>query len=102
MLNRLELKNLTVRYGHNILVKDLSGSFSRGRLNLVVGRAGSGKSTLLRVLAGFHKEFDGSVEVDGAAFEPSGNISLAFQNPEALFFNGTVEEEVGYALSMSR
>jgi len=102
MLNRLELKNITVRYGHDVLLKNLCGSFSRGRLNLVVGRAGSGKSTLLRVLAGFHNEYDGSIEADGEAFTPSGNISLTFQNPEALFFNGTVEDEVGYALAMRK
>jgi energy-coupling factor transporter ATP-binding protein EcfA2 len=102
MLERLELKDLTVRYGRNILLKNLCGSFSRRQINLVVGRAGSGKSTLLRVLAGFHKEYEGSVLADGQVFEPSGNISLAFQNPEALFFNGTVAEEVGYALKMRK
>ncbi len=102
MLERLELKNLSVRYGSNVLLENLCGSFSRGHINLVVGRAGSGKSTLLRVLAGFHKEFSGSIEADGAVFDPSGNISLAFQNPEALFFNGTVEDEVGYALKMRK
>lgn len=102
MFENLALNNLTVRYGSHVLLKNLCGSFSRGQINLVVGRAGSGKSTLLRVLAGFHKEYDGSVEADGVTFVPSGNISLAFQNPEALFFNGTVEDEVGYALKMRR
>jgi len=102
MFDKLELKNLSVKYGSDVLLKDLCGSFSRGHINLVIGRAGSGKSTLLRVLAGFHKEYDGVIEVDGTVFEPSGNVSLAFQNPEALFFNGTVEEEVGYALKMRK
>jgi energy-coupling factor transporter ATP-binding protein EcfA2 len=102
MIEKLDLKNLSVRYGSHVLLNNLCGSFSRGQINLVVGRAGSGKSTLLRVLAGFHKEYDGSIEADGAAFAPSGNISLAFQNPEALFFNGTVEDEVGYALKMRK
>lgn len=102
MLDKLHLDNLSIRYGRVNLLENLSGSFARGRINLVVGRAGSGKSTLLRTLSGFHKDFTGTILADDQIFDPSGNISLVFQNPEALFFNGSVGEEVGYALKMRK
>lgn len=100
MFDKLHLDNLSISYGRLNLLANLSGSFVRGRINLIVGRAGSGKSTLLRTLAGFHKDFTGSILADDKVFAPHGNISLVFQNPEALFFNGSVGEEVGYALKM--
>ncbi|HAE39340.1 MAG TPA: hypothetical protein DCG57_11975 [Candidatus Riflebacteria bacterium] len=99
-ITEIRLQNLTVKYGDATLLENLCGSFKRGQVNLIVGRAGSGKSTLLRTLAGFHKEFSGIVMAEELSFNPSGNVSLVFQNPEALFFNGTVGEEVGYALKM--
>ena len=99
-LKELKLQNVTVKYGRITLLENLCGSFARGRLNLIVGRAGSGKSTLLRALAGFHREFSGAITADDDVFNPSGNISLVFQDPEALFFNGSVGEEVSYALKM--
>lgn len=99
-ITELKLQNLTVKYGNATLLENLCGSFTRGQINLIVGRAGSGKSTLLRTLAGFHQEFSGDVMAEELPFNPSGNISLVFQNPEALFFNGTVGEEVSYALKM--
>ncbi|MBU1106899.1 MAG: energy-coupling factor ABC transporter ATP-binding protein [Candidatus Riflebacteria bacterium] len=99
-VTELKLNNIKVKYGSATLLDNLCGNFTRGQLNLIVGRAGSGKSTLLRTIAGFHKEFSGSIMADDKAFDPSGNISLVFQNPEALFFNGSVGEEVGYALKM--
>ena len=34
-------------------------------------------------------------------FEPEGNVALAFQNPEALFFNSTVFEEISYSLTVA-
>lgn len=100
MLDRLELKELSLCYGKKNLLENLSGSFARGQLNLIVGRAGSGKSTLLRTLAGFHQDFTGKILADDQLFKADGNISLAFQNPETLFFNGSVGEEVAFALKM--
>jgi energy-coupling factor transporter ATP-binding protein EcfA2 len=102
IINELRLQELTVRYGRQSLLNHLNGSFARGRINLIVGRAGSGKSTLLRAIAGFHKDYSGRIVAGEADFEPAGNISLVFQNPETLFFNGSVGEEVAYALKMRK
>ena len=100
MNTKLELKNLTVSYGGKPVAENLNGSFASGRLNLLVGRAGSGKSSLLLTIAGFHLEHSGQIIYDGAIFQPAGNFSLTFQNPESLFFNTSVGDEVEYSLRM--
>lgn len=94
----LNLNNITVRYGSKELIGNLSGSFRSGALNLILGRAGSGKTTLLRLIAGFHSEYSGHLCLNQEKFNAQGNLSLAFQDPETLFFTGSVAEEVGFAL----
>ena len=100
MTEFLHLDGLTILYDGRKIVSDVTGRFRCGAVNLIVGRAGSGKSSLLLTIAGFHKEFSGKILDDSGAFKPQGNYSLAFQNPESLFFNPTVGDEVEFALRM--
>lgn len=98
MIAKLSLENLQLKYGKNRIGGPINAEFRPGRLNLIVGRAGSGKSTLLKAIAGFHRQYHGSILADGEKFVAEGNIALAFQNPENLFFNPKVGEEVCFAL----
>lgn len=100
MINKLTLQNFCVSYGTKSVIDAMNGEFFVGAVNLVVGRAGSGKSSLLLAMAGFHKEFSGSIATDGEKFIPDGNFSLTFQNPESLFFNPTVGDEIEFSLRM--
>lgn len=102
MFNKLLLQDISAYFGSRAILQNLSGEFTSGKPNLVVGRAGSGKSTLLQVISGFHKPRTGKIFLDEQLFVPEGNFSLVFQNPETLFFNATVAEEVGYSLKMRR
>jgi energy-coupling factor transporter ATP-binding protein EcfA2 len=95
---KLSLHNIDVFYGNKIILKNLNHVFESGKINLIVGRAGCGKSTLLLSLSGFHKEFSGSIMLDDSHFEPDGNFSLAFQNPEQLFFHSDLGSEVCFGL----
>lgn len=80
-----------------------------GRMTLVAGPSGSGKSTLLRALNGLVPHFtggrvSGSVTVAGhdpvtegpAAMAP--RVGFVFQDPEAQFVTGQVEDEIAFAL----
>jgi energy-coupling factor transporter ATP-binding protein EcfA2 len=102
MSELLLIEDLELKYGKRILCGPINCSFTQGKINLVVGRAGAGKSTLLKMIAGFHNDYSGSVKLGGEKFNPSGNIALAFQSPENLFFNPTVNEEVCYALRQKK
>jgi energy-coupling factor transport system ATP-binding protein len=98
MSNKLKLRNLNLFYQKQKVCGPVDAHFNSGKINLIVGRAGSGKSTLLKTLAGFHKQYKGEILFNEKVFNPSGNIALAFQNPENLFFNPSVNQEVCYAL----
>ncbi len=60
------LDNLVKFFGRFAALRDLSASFSAGRLYVVLGDNGAGKSTLLRVVAGLMEPSQGSVTLLGA------------------------------------
>lgn len=99
-MQSLLLNKLSIGYKNNILINELNTKFELGNINLILGRSGSGKSTLLKTIAGFQPSISGTIKQDAeeSIFNPMGKIALAFQNPEVLFFNATVGEEVSYAL----
>lgn len=47
------------------ILKGVSLSIERGKINVIVGKSGVGKSTLLHILAGLDKPDSGSVTFDG-------------------------------------
>lgn len=61
MTQSLECKNITLRYGKNTVINDLSLSVPQGKITILLGSNGCGKSTLLRGLAGLLKPAQGTV-----------------------------------------
>jgi Cu-processing system permease protein len=60
----IEVRNLTKRYGQRVALADVSLTFRRGEVTLLLGANGAGKSTLLRCLLGI-TDYDGVISVDG-------------------------------------
>lgn len=98
---KLSIENLKIYFKDLPLLDSITAEFESGCLNLIVGHSGCGKSTFLKILAGFHKDYKGSIKFEKKEFNPEGNIALAFQNPESLFFNSTVFDEISYSLKIS-
>ncbi len=61
----IRLKNLTIGYGANVLLRDISADFPSGQLVALLGRNGTGKSTLLRVMAGLIPKLGGEIFLSG-------------------------------------
>ncbi len=61
----LELRRLTVRYGHEDALSRLNATFPAGEITCVLGENGSGKSTLVGVLSGLRRQDDGLLLLDG-------------------------------------
>lgn len=57
----IRLDRLTLGYGTEVALRDLSGVFAPGSLTAVVGPNGAGKSTLLKAIAGLLKPRAGSI-----------------------------------------
>jgi len=62
---KLELRNVTKRFGEIIALNDVSFTVEDGEFFVLVGPNGSGKTTLLRVIAGLVEPDSGDVIIDG-------------------------------------
>jgi phospholipid/cholesterol/gamma-HCH transport system ATP-binding protein len=61
----LEVKDLTVGYGTNILSKNLNFQVKEGEIFVILGGSGCGKSSLLKNLFGLYQPIAGEIFIDG-------------------------------------
>jgi len=66
----LQMKNITKKYGDNVVVDDVSINIKPGEIHAVLGENGAGKSTLMNILFGMTVirdtgGFDGTIKVAG-------------------------------------
>lgn len=90
------LKGVRFRYerrGEDIL-ENLNLTVQKGTVLGILGANGAGKSTLLRLIAGSRKCVGGSVQCNGAT-------AMVPQNPQALFTEISVEEELAEVMTNS-
>ncbi len=104
----IAVTELSVFYGKNSVLQNLSFSIEKGAFVLITGPTGCGKSTLALALSGLLSHTDGAlvrgqVLVDGLDTQQhpihklAGKIGIVFQNPSTQLFNACVEEEVAFA-----
>ena len=63
----LVLDRIGLRVGKDIVIDDVSLSFERGTMNVLLGPTLAGKTTLMRLMAGLDKPTTGQIQVNGAA-----------------------------------
>ena len=73
----IRLNDLTIGYGHRILLQHASATIPAGELVALVGRNGTGKSTLLRAIAGLGERLGGEIRLDGHSLETLSPQQLA-------------------------
>ena len=67
----LELRDVSVRYGHTLAVDDVTLDLPAGQVLAVLGPSGCGKSTLLRAVAGLEPLSHGTIRADGPGPGPA-------------------------------
>ena len=104
----IAVKNINKSFSGVPVLHDISISFIRKEINLIIGASGSGKSVLTKCIVGLHEVDSGSIEYDGRDFtkmnfkERKGKrkeIGMLFQGG-ALFDSLTVEENIKFPLEM--
>jgi ABC-type proline/glycine betaine transport system ATPase subunit len=101
----LDIVGLTHRFGAFTAVDDVTLSIRPGEIVALLGPSGCGKTTLLRAVAGFIRQNQGRVLIDGASVDDlppeRRNIGIVFQN-YALFPHMTVAQNVAYGMEARR
>ena len=64
----IEVNNLTMAYGDQVIQRDLTFTVQRGDIFIIMGVSGCGKSTLLRHLIGLQRPAAGTVRFGGTDF----------------------------------
>jgi len=61
----IDVQNLTVGYGSNVLLQNLNFSVKSGEIFVILGGSGCGKSSLLKNLFGLYQPLAGDVLIEG-------------------------------------
>lgn len=86
----LSVRNLSLTYGENKVLRDVSLDLDAGECTLLLGQSGSGKTTLARSIAGILSTYTGAVEYQGEelakstrhrTMEQRKQIQYIFQSP---------------------
>ena len=101
----LEVNNVSLGYGDNTVVRDVSLRLAQGEIGCLLGPSGCGKTTLLRAIGGFEPVRAGSIEVHGDVVSEPGqhlapqdrDIGMVFQD-HALFPHLNVAGNVAFGL----
>jgi len=64
-MTQLEIKNLSVSFGEQEILRDVNLAIEQKELIAVLGSSGAGKSTLLRLIAGFEAPTAGEIWLSG-------------------------------------
>jgi osmoprotectant transport system ATP-binding protein len=98
-MSKIEIRNVTKRYGSATVVDNVSMSVEKGSITVIVGTSGSGKSTLMRMINRLVPITEGHILVNGQdimdvpATELRRKIGYAIQG-HGLFPHRTVAQNI--------
>ncbi len=101
----LEIRNLSLSYGNQVVLTDLNLEAEQGQLTAVLGASGAGKSTLLRLIAGFEAPTSGEILIDSNLVSSANEVVAPEKRgvgivpqDSALFSHLTVSQNIGFGL----
>jgi len=101
----ISVRGLTKRFGEVVAVDGIDLDVQAGEFFTMLGPSGSGKTTTLRMIAGFEKPDEGTIELAGedvSQLPPYDRpVNTVFQD-YALFPHMTVQQNVEYGLMVKK
>ena len=97
----ISISQLDFSYEEHQTLKNISISIQKGKMTSIVGPSGSGKSTLIDILMGYYKIKDGSISIDGTAFEKinlnSWRDLIGYIPQQPFLFNASIRANISWA-----
>ncbi|WDV44264.1 amino acid ABC transporter ATP-binding protein [Clostridiaceae bacterium M8S5] len=81
----LEIKNLSKKFGNNLVLKEINQEIKKGEVVVIIGPSGSGKSTFLRCLNLLEKPTGGEVIFEGENLKEDSNLNELRQKMGMVF-----------------
>ena len=99
-MDKLEVRNVSLAFGDNQVLRDVSIHLKEGELVCLLGVSGGGKTTLFNVISGLLRPDEGQVFLDGedVTGQP-GRISYMLQKDLLLPYR-TIEDNVALPLML--
>ncbi|MFO7552838.1 MAG: ATP-binding cassette domain-containing protein [Haliea sp.] len=104
----IEVRNLTMAFGSNVIQRDLDFAIYRGDIFVIMGGSGCGKSTLLKHMLGLIEPAAGEILYDGENFTRASSVErdvmrrgwgITYQSG-GLFSAMTLEQNVSLPLQL--
>ena len=92
----LELKDIHVKYGEKIILKNISFTANGGEIVAITGANGTGKTTLARTICGLIKQKSGNIFIDDRSLPAKSRIKKSYmvmQDVGHQLFTDCVETE---------
>ncbi|MBD0864448.1 MAG: ABC transporter ATP-binding protein [Rhodobacteraceae bacterium] len=83
----MEMKNITLRFGGVVAIKDISLDIREGEIRAIIGPNGAGKSSILNVISGFYVLQEGEIWFRGKPRPPMKPYQVAQQGVARTFQN---------------
>lgn len=104
----IEVRNISKAFGEKQVLRNVSLTAEKGKTTLVIGGSGQGKTVLMKCIVGLEEVNSGGIFYDGRNFsEMKVNQRKEFRKEMGMLFQGgalfdslSVEENVGFPLSM--
>lgn len=106
-MNIVEIKNLTKKYGDNIVLNNINLNISEGEFIVILGPSGCGKTTLLKIINNLIEFDTGEVFIKGKSIkeidpiELRRNIGYVIQQI-GLFPHLTISQNISYVLDLQK
>lgn len=92
---KVSIKNVAFSYDNEIILKNCSFEFERGKITAITGESGSGKSTLFKILLGLYDTLGGEITFnDDIPVNASTRGMFAYVPQGNMILSGTIRENI--------